>query len=294
MPQAGCRAGLRPGGSSPMSGRVPRAEQPAAQLPLDRLDHAQVLGRRHATPRRHHRVRAGDVVGQRLEPDPLQLARLVGHRLLRVEDGCVVELRERVDEQLPVGTDLGAVLVHLRHAVERVVDDAGAELAHVVGERRAVLVVEVHEDEARPRLAPHRHEAEVGPVEVEELALLLHERQVAVEAVAPAVVLAGELPGGAADLFAGVVVPHQLVAAVAADVVEGADLAGHVAHDDDRGARRVELTREVAAVAGQLLDAADVQPGAAEDGVALELVVLGRDRVRVGDGSGVDAIVLRP
>ena len=39
----------------------------------------------------------------------------------------------------------------------------------------------------------HRREAVVGLVEVEELALLLHEGEVALEAVAPAVVLAGEL-----------------------------------------------------------------------------------------------------
>ena len=63
----------------------------------------------------------------------------------------------------------------------------------------------------------------VGLVEVEELGLLLHERQRTVEAVAPAVVLAGELPARAARLLAREVVPHQLVSAVAADVVERAD-----------------------------------------------------------------------
>ena len=50
--------------------------------------------------------------------------------------------------------------------------------------------VEVHEDEPLPRLDPHRREAVVGLVEVEELILLLHEGEVALEAVAPAVVLA--------------------------------------------------------------------------------------------------------
>ena len=44
----------------------------------------------------------------------------------------------------------------------------------------------------------HGHEPVVGLVEVEELVLLLHERAGAVEPVAPAVVLAGELPAGAA------------------------------------------------------------------------------------------------
>ena len=57
-------------------------------------------------------------------------------------------------------------------------------------------------------------------VEVEELGLLLDEGQRAFEVVAPAVVLAGELPADAAGLLAGVVLPHELVAPVAADVVE--------------------------------------------------------------------------
>ena len=44
----------------------------------------------------------------------------------------------------------------------------------------------------------HRHQAVVGLVEVEELRLLLDEGQRAVEVVAPAVVLAGELAARAA------------------------------------------------------------------------------------------------
>ena len=87
------------------------------------------------------------------------------------------------------------------------------------------LLGEVDEDEALPDVAVDRDEAEVVLVEVEELALLLHEVQRTVEVVAPAVVLAGELPAGAVHLVAGEVVPHQLVAAVAADVVERPHLA---------------------------------------------------------------------
>ena len=57
----------------------------------------------------------------------------------------------------------------------------------------------------------HRREAVVGLVEIEELALLLHEREVALEGVAPAVVLALELPARARGLLARVVLPHELV-----------------------------------------------------------------------------------
>ena len=70
----------------------------------------------------------------------------------------------------------------------------------------------------------HRDEPVVGLVEVEELLLLLHEVQRAVEVVAPAVVLAHELAGDAARLLLREVVPDQLVAAVTADVVERPDL----------------------------------------------------------------------
>jgi hypothetical protein len=137
------------------------------------------------------------------------------------------------------------------------------------------LVLQRDEDEARPDVAVHRDEAVVGLVQVEELTLLLHERAPAVELVLPAVVLADELAAAAARLLAREVGPYQLVAAVAADVVEGADLAVHAAHDDDRRVGERELLREVAALAGELLDAPDVQPAALEDGLPLELVELG-------------------
>src|SRR3546814_3459305 len=103
--------------------------------------------------------------------------------------------------------------------------DAGAHLAHVVEQRRR-LGVAVHEDEPGPDLAAEGDEAELLHVEVEELLLLLDEGESALEVVAPAVVLAGELPAGPSHLFAGVVLPHELVAAVAADVVEGPDQNG--------------------------------------------------------------------
>src|SRR3546814_20600006 len=95
----------------------------------------------------------------------------------------------------------------LRELLERVVGDAGAHLAHVVEQRRR-LGVAVHEDEPGPDLAAEGDEAELLHVEVEELLLLLDEGESALEVVAPAVVLAGELPAGHSHLFAGVVLPH--------------------------------------------------------------------------------------
>jgi hypothetical protein len=44
----------------------------------------------------------------------------------------MVELGEGVDEQLPVGPDVGPVLVDLGHLVERIAGQTGAEGAEVL------------------------------------------------------------------------------------------------------------------------------------------------------------------
>ena len=95
----------------------------------------------------------------------------------------------------------------------------------------------------------HGHQAVVLLVEIEELTFLLHERARTVDVVTPAVVLASELPARTPRLLAGKVVPHQLVAAVTADVVERVHLTAHVAHDDDGRVGDHDLLGEVAAVA---------------------------------------------
>src|SRR5262249_7546394 len=154
---------------------------------------------------------------------------------------------------------------------------------------------EVHEDEAVPHVAVYGDERELRLVDAEELALLQHVGELPVEVVPPAVILAGELPAAAARLGARIVVPDELVAAVTAHVVEGADLVVHAAHDDQRRLRDRELAREEAALAPQLLDPPDVQPGPLEDRLALELEELGRDRALVRHRVGVElGIVLGP
>ena len=103
-------------------------------------------------------------------------------------------------------------------------------------------------------------------------------------------VLADELTAGARDLLARIVVPHQLVTAVAAHVVEGADGAVLVLVDDDRraGADRGHLAGEVTALPGQLFDAPEVAARSSEDRLLLKLPVLGVDRVRVVDRRGTE------
>jgi hypothetical protein len=194
--------------------------------------------------------------------------------LMAVEDGRVIELLEGVQEDLPVAANVAAVVVALRQLFERVVD-RGDHRAEEFGECLRRLLGEVHEDEPLPHLAVHRHEAVVGLVDPEELTLLKDEGQAAFEIVLPAVILAGELPAGSTDLLGRVVGPHQLVAAVAADVVEGADLVVHAADDDQRGARDVERLGEEAALFAGAARPVRRSARPLEDGLALELVELG-------------------
>jgi hypothetical protein len=63
------------------------------------------------------------------------------------------------------------------------------------------LRCEVDEDEPFPDIAIHRHQAVAVLVEIEELAFLLHVSELAVQVVAPGVVLAGELPAHATGVL---------------------------------------------------------------------------------------------
>jgi hypothetical protein len=109
------------------------------------------------------------------------------------------------------------------------------------------------------------------------------------------VVLAGELATGAAGLLARIVIPHQLVAAVTTDVVEGVHLTVGAPDHHDRCSGRGDLPGKVGPGAGDLFHPADIEPGAGEDGLALQLVVLGRDRVLIGDRPGAQlGVVLGP
>ncbi len=207
----------------------------------------------------------------------------------------MVELLEGVHVELPVGAHLGPVEPPFGHLVEGVAPQGGHHRSEELGQRLLGLGGQVDEDEALPHVAVHGHQPVVVLVEVEELVLLLDEVEGAVEVVAPAVVLAGELPADPGGLLLGEVVPHQLVAPVAADVVEGPDLTLHVAHHDHRGLGDLDLLGEVAPGPRQEIDPPHVQPGALEDRLHLELVELGRDGVLVGDGPGPEVgVVLRP
>lgn len=132
-------------------------------------------------------------------------------------------------------------------------------------------------------------------VEVEELFLLLDEVQLAVQSIPPGMVLAGEGATAAFGLVTGKVVPHQLVSAVPTDVVEGSNLTVLVAHHDDRCLGDLDLLGEVVTLARYVLDAADVEPGALEDGLTLQFEELRIDAIFVGHHTCAQfGIVLSP
>ena len=78
----------------------------------------------------------------------------------------------------------------------------------------------------------------------------------------------------------------QLGATVGADIVEGAQLTVRGAGDQDRGTGEIELTHDEGAGFGQFAFVADVEPGALEDRLFLQLevlvLVIGASRHRTG------------
>ena len=103
----------------------------------------------------------------------------------------MVELLERVHVELPIGLDRGTIVEPRGHFGERVFLDPGDHRAGEIAKRLLgwfSVVREVDEDESLPHVAVHAHQAVTALVQIEELFLLLHERQVAVEVVAPGMI----------------------------------------------------------------------------------------------------------
>ena len=172
----------------------------------------------------------------------------------------MVVLLERVEEHLPVRVHRRGEPVALGQQIEWIAVEAGHHRPQELAQALTRLRVEVDEDEPLPALALDGDQAEVVLVEVEVLLLLEDEVQGAIEAVTPAVVLAHELPTGAAGRLSRRVIPQDLVPAVPAHVVKCTHLPVQVTHDDHRRSGDHDVLREEAAVARQLFDASDVEP----------------------------------
>ncbi len=116
-----------------------------------------------------------------------------GGRLPAVQDRRVIELLEGVHVELPIRLDFSTIRESFGEVAERIAIECGHHRTEEICQRLLRLLREVDEDEAGPHLAVHGNQAVGVLVEVEELLLLLHEGQRAVQAVTPSVVLAGEL-----------------------------------------------------------------------------------------------------
>ena len=130
-------------------------------------------------------------------------------------------------------------------------------------------MLEVDEDEALPGVGRQRREPEPLPRDLVEVVLVEDAAELALEVVRPPVKAAAEVAAALAALL-----PYELVAPVGADVVERADDAIRAVDDEHRCPTDGDLPDEVRAGRGHVVDAADVQPYAAEDVLTLELRVL--------------------
>ena len=199
------------------------------------------------------------------------LQRRVGHR-------DVVALVVDVADRLPVDGDLGGPGRAGRgEVVEAVVGEVGGEGGEGFGDRWLRAGAAADEDEAVPDLAFHRLQAVVAAVEVAEGLRAGRAAQGAVEVVDPAVERADE---GVPALAR--VAGRDAGAAVAAEVVDGADHA--VLAADDEGAVVGDVERDPGPGLGQVGDVADDLPVGGE-----ELGLLEREEGRAVVGPAGEA-----
>ena len=190
-----------------------------------------------------------------------------------MHEGQVVALEVVLDDELPVAVELeleaavgsgGAhplVLSPAREAVQ-----AAAERLDVPLEGGSVAA-QVHEHQVHPHRGANRLQAVGAAVEALVLvpagaADVRGPLEPAVQTVGPRVVGATDAGGKAARLA------HELVAAVAAHVVEDADFAVPVAHHEHRLAEEVD--RAHVAGGGDGAGVADAGPGRIEQALAFE------------------------
>ena len=207
------------------------------------------------------------VVARDLVPDLAEPEQRHDLDELGVHGGAVQALVVVLDDDLPVRLDL----VHDPHADPELVEleplehhQALGALAHLLAQRPRRIAREVHEDEAGERLDVEPVQREARPVEELVLLDVRGADELAVEVVDPAVVRAGER---LADVAGRGLVVEELRPAVAADVVEALELAAERVGDEDGLAG--EVPDDVVAGLGQLLGAADADPVAPPDLLAL-------------------------
>ena len=191
----------------------------------------------------------------------------------------MVALPEVLDEELPVGRDVVLDPVRPAQGLEPVPLEVGPEPPELRPERQRVLrQIEPHEP------APHGDvdgvQGEVRLPEVRDPHHVGRSLQVAVEAVGPRVVRARDPVTG--EPAAGRLAEHG--ASVPAHVVEGVDLSGLVAHDDDALAGHV--AEGVLPRLRPLLEPPGAEPHPVEEPLPLALVDRGIDVVAALEARG--------
>ena len=196
------------------------------------------------------------------------------HGQLGMVGPAMVALAVVLHRELPVA-GLDDVLLEgdlgLAHVVRL---DIGSELCGHLIEIGRRFVGEADEEQAGERADVHRLEAVAALLEVR--THMLGMDQVAGQIVGPGVVAADEV----ADR--GLLLVDEPGAAVAADIVEGADLVVVVAHDRDRGLADLD-DHDVAGLRHVGLDA-DIDPVPAEDDLHVGLEHLGAEVERGREG----------
>ncbi len=169
-------------------------------------------------------------------------------------------------DDLPVGADLVLDALRSTQAADGVVLDSGRKVVQI-GEQRLGGRVEVHEEEAGPRLEPNGDEALVLEREVVDVLGVRSAPQRSVEVVDPGVVRALDAHDLAARRAIGGLVEKRRPT-MAADVVERIDRAGAVAHDGN--ALPGDADQQVRAGFGDVLFAAHAHPRPSEPALLLE------------------------
>lgn len=195
----------------------------------------------------------------------------VGHVIAAVEVVVHIDFPVAIE-----GVDAAIEIVELFGKLQR--GGERGDFAEKFREGRG-LAVEIDEEEVFPVVEAHGNEAVIGAVEIADAFEFHHALEGAIVAVGPAVIRAAEL--FRAPFFLG----DDGSSVMAADVVEGAELAVITADGEER--IFVDVDGEELAGIFHLIEAADDLPVGGEDRVTFEL---GDARVEIpecGDGGGL-------
>ena len=149
--------------------------------------------------------------------------------------------------------------------------------------------IEVYEDQPLPYIHGNRAQCEVVFVEIEEIGLIGDAHQAAVVVVHPAVEFADVV------LPTATLIPHQLVASMSADIVEGAYVAAVVAGHQEVGVTNLDMAVAEIARLRNVVRVTDLQPAFTKYSVAFPLEILFGQKPACRQRPGVEfGVACRP